>query len=375
MPTPLKIVAEVSVPYLKGVLERLGTACYLPSQDFTPDLIRDADWLIVRSITKCTEALLKGSKVRLITTATIGYDHIDTDYCDAMGIAWHNAPGCNAEAVGQYFASAISRLVIDTGFDPNGKVLGIVGVGHVGKVVKRYAEAFGMLCLLNDPPRAEVEGADGFVSLRQIAEESDIITLHTPLTKVGKHPTYHLINGEFVDTLQHSPIIINACRGAVTDTEALLSGLKRGKISNVIIDCWEGEPDISTALLDKSFIGTPHIAGFSADGKARGARMCIEKGLSFFGINEPELLTKMYPPALVNAKIDLSQLGDQGIFKALLHTFDPRPTDEHLRNGGLRDFEKMRREYDYPREPHAYDFINPTDKQAHFLRQISCPSS
>lgn len=366
---PLKIIAEASVPYLRGVIEELGEVTYLPSSDFTPEAIRDADWLIVRSITKCSPALLSGSRVRLITTATIGFDHIDTEYCDAAGITWCNAPGCNAEAVGQYFAGVISALVVETGFDPKGKVLGIVGVGHVGTVVKRYAEAFGMVCLLNDPPRAEREGAEGFVSLEEIAAQADIITLHTPLTKTGAHPTYHLFDKELTENLKRRPIVINACRGGVTDTEALLEGLARGQIDRVIIDCWEGEPDISTALLDKAFIGTPHIAGFSADGKANGARMCVEAGMDFFGIDRRDLLVRMCPPPPQTPEIDLSDLGKDAVYEALLKTFDPRKVDKALRVG-YTDFEPLRRAYDYPREPHAYTLVRATEEQRLFFLHL-----
>ena len=359
---PLKIIAEHSVPYLRGVIESLGEVTYLPSSDFTPEAVRDADWLIVRSITKCSRELLTGSRVRLITTATIGFDHIDTEYCDAAGITWRNAPGCNAEAVGQYFAGVIASLVTETGFDPRGKVLGIVGVGHVGTVVKRYAEAFGMVCLLNDPPRAEREGDEGFVSLEEIASRSDIITLHTPLTKSGAHPTYHLFDKALVARLGRKPVVINACRGGVTDTEALLDGLATGKIDRVIIDCWEGEPHISTALLDRAFIGTPHIAGFSADGKANGARMCVEAGMKFFGIDRPDVLSPMSPPAPLHPEIDMSQWSENALFEAILKTFDPRKVDGDLR-AGYTDFEYLRKTYDYPREPHAYTLVHATEGQ------------
>ncbi|MDO4771116.1 4-phosphoerythronate dehydrogenase PdxB [Porphyromonas sp.] len=364
-----KIVAEYSVPYLRGVIEELGEVTYLPSSDFTRETIRDADWLIVRSITKCTRQLLEDSRVRLVTTATIGFDHIDTTYCESAGITWRNAPGCNAEAVGQYFAGAISRLVVEKGFEPKGKVLGIVGVGHVGKVVKRYAEAFGMKCLLNDPPRAAAEGEEGFVSLGEIARRSDIITLHTPLTKEGEHPTFHLFDKTLVDRLERKPVVINACRGPVSDTVSLLEGLDKGKIDEIIIDCWEGEPDISNRLLERAFIATPHIAGFSADGKANGARMCVEEGLKFFGIDRHDLLSQMTPPPPSPAEVDMSCYEDQRLYRALLATFDPRKADATFRKE-YTEFERLRREYDYPREPHAYHFLNADEGQKKQLQLL-----
>ncbi len=365
----IKIVAEASIPYLKGVVESMGDVSYLPSWEFTPEKVRDADWLIIRSITCCTEELLRDSRVQLITTATIGYDHIDTSYCERAGIVWHNAPGCNAEAVGQYFGSIIARLVVNDGFDPKGKVLGIVGVGHVGRIVKRYAEAFGMTCLLNDPPRAEREGHGAFVGLDEIAYRADVVTFHTPLTRGGAHPTHHLLGREFTHRVEHRPIIINACRGAVADTDALLEGLRDGRIDKVILDCWEGEPDISREMLEHTYIATPHIAGFSADGKANGARMCVEHGARHFGIDAPRMYEVMKPPPPEMPDIDLSQYVDKRVYRALLRAFDPARVEGQLRRMP-EQFEQLRREYDYPREPHAYRYLNATAEEEQMLRLL-----
>ncbi|WP_044544613.1 NAD(P)-dependent oxidoreductase, partial [Parabacteroides distasonis] len=181
----MKIIADNTVPYLKGILEPIADVSYLDSKEFTPTNIKDADALIVRSIDKCTRELLEGSRVRLITTATIGYDHIDIHYCEKAGITWKNAPGCNAASVGQYVLSSLVAVALRKGERLAGKTIGIVGVGHVGSIVEMLCEAMGMRVLRNDPPRAEQEGEDGFVSLDTIAKEADIITLHVPLTKEG----------------------------------------------------------------------------------------------------------------------------------------------------------------------------------------------
>lgn len=346
----LKIVAESSVPYIQGVAEELGEVTYLPSEEFAPEVVKEADWLIIRSTTKCGRALLEHSRVQLITSATIGFDHIDTHFCHQAGITWYNAPGCNAEAVAQYFATAIALRAVECGWDPRGKVIGIVGVGNVGRRVARNVRALGMKVLLNDPPRARAEGSAGFVSLQEIATRADIIAFHVPLIKEGEDRTVHLLDDRLVDLLQRKPIIMNACRGAVTDTSALLRGLREGKITDLVMDCWEGEPNISQELLKQTWLATPHIAGFSAQGKANGARTCIEHGLEHFGLklssSEP-----LYPTPLSAPLLHLSS--SQPLWEALLQTFDIRRVDRTLRERS-QEFETLRREYHYPYEPSEY---------------------
>lgn len=363
----LKIVAETSVPYIRGVVEELGEVTYLPSTEFTPESIRGADWLIVRSTTRCDRALLEGSSVQLITSATIGFDHINIDFCREAGIKWHNAPGCNAEAVAQYFVASIALLAVEKGFNPRDKVLGIVGVGNVGKRVARNAKALGMKLLLNDPPRERAEGSEGFVSLEEIAEPADIIAFHVPFTRSGEDKTLHLLDDNFVSRLKRQPIIMNACRGAVTSTEALLKGLASGQITDTIIDCWEGEPTISSELLNKTWLATPHIAGFSAQGKANGARTCVEHGLAHFGLklSNSHLL---YPEPLTDPLIRLHS--STPLWEAILHTFDIRGVDQTLRANTVH-FEELRRLYHYPYEPSQYQLLrSEIGDQAEAARQI-----
>lgn len=207
-----------------------------------------------------------------------------------------------------------------------------------------------MEVLLNDPPRARAEGSAGFVSLQEIATRADIIAFHVPLIKEGEDKTVHLLDDRLVDLLQRKPIIMNACRGAVTDTSALLRGLREGKITDLVMDCWEGEPNISQELLKQTWLGTPHIAGFSAQGKANGARTCIEHGLEHFGLklssSEP-----LYPTPLSAPLLHLSS--DQPLWEALLQTFGIRGVDRTLRERS-QEFETLRREYHYPYEPSEY---------------------
>ncbi|WP_455621567.1 4-phosphoerythronate dehydrogenase PdxB [Parabacteroides sp.] len=364
----MKIVADNTVPYLKGILEPIANVSYLNSCEFTPGNIKDADALIVRSIDKCTRELLEGSQVRLITTATIGYDHIDTRYCEEAGITWKNAPGCNAASVGQYVLSSLVAVALRKGETLRGKTIGIVGVGHVGSIVERLCEAMGMRILRNDPPRAERENSDGFVSLDTIAREADIITLHVPLTKEGRFATRHLANDTFFNQLERKPWFINSCRGAVHDTQALLQAKRNGKVSELIIDCWENEPDIDRELLAEATIATPHIAGFSADGKANGTRMCLEHIQHHFGL-KIEKIQEVIPPAPDNEWIDLDRYPSHRIEQAILSTFNPVVIDRALRNFPER-FEWFRAHYDHPREFKAYRTIHMRQEERGQLYQI-----
>lgn len=364
----MKIVADNTVPYLKGVAEPIADVTYLTSNEFTPDRIHDADVLIVRSIDKCTRELLEGSRVRLITSATIGFDHIDTRYCDEAGITWKNSPGCNAVSVAQYVLAGLITTALRKGETLQGKTIGIVGVGHVGKEVEKVCTAYGMKVLRNDPPRAEAEGESGFVSLDTIAAQADIITFHTPLTKEGRFATRHLADAAFFGKLRRKPWFINASRGAVHDTQALLQARKEGKIGELIIDCWENEPRIDRELLAAAAIATPHIAGFSADGKANGTRMCLENIEAFFGV-KVEKIGEVVPPAPANPIIDLNAFTGNRIEQAILATFDPLAVDKALREEPDK-FEWFRANYRHPREYRAYTIAHATPGEAALLRNL-----
>ena len=289
----MKVVIDHKIPYIKEAIEKIADeVVFLPGNAFTPEAVKDADALIVRTRTRCNRELLEGSQVKFIATATIGYDHIDTSYCQEAGITWTNCPGCNASSVEQYIYSTLCLLKEKKGLDLEKATLGIVGVGHVGSRVKRMAEALGMKVLLNDPPRAD-QGEEGFVDLETILRESDVITFHTPLNREGKYATYHLVDEDLLFSLKRTPFIINASRGEVVDTASLLAALAAGKVRGAVIDTWEYEPCISRELLEVAFLATPHIAGYSADGKANATRMSLEALCKFFGI---EADFKIVPP-------------------------------------------------------------------------------
>lgn len=355
------IVADNTVPYLKGVAEPFAEVRYIASNEFTRENVRDADALIVRSIDKCTRQLLEDSRIKLITTATIGFDHIDIRYCDEAGIEWRNAPGCNAVSVAQYVLASLIVTARKTGEPLRGKTLGIVGVGHVGTQVERMAKAYGLRVLRNDPPRAQAENDGSFVDLQTIARESDIITLHTPLTKDGAFPTYHLAGKEFFEQLEKRPWFINASRGAVHDTAALLEAKKNGRVSELILDCWENEPAIDREVLSLATVATPHIAGFSADGKANGTRMCLEAIGRFFN-QEIARIGRVTPPPPACPVIDLDRFESDRIEEAVLCSFNPLTVDKALRETP-EEFEYFRNHYDHPREFGAYTLIHATPEE------------
>ena len=373
----MKIVADNTIPFLKGIAEPFAEVVYLDARAFTPEVVRDADALIVRSVDKCTRELLAGSRVRLITTATIGFDHIDTRYCEEAGITWRNAPGCNAASVAQYVLVALIAIALRRGEPLAGKTIGVVGVGHVGSIVARYAEAWGMRVLLNDPPRAQVEGDGPFVPLRVIEEEADIVTLHVPLTREGQYATYHLADADFFGRLRRKPWFVNSCRGAVMDTAALIQAKRAGQVGELVIDCWENEPAISPELLELTTIATPHIAGFSADGKANGTRACLRAISEFFNV-EVERLKEVTPSEPADPVIDLSAFADHRLERAVLRTFES-PSMMAKGDGDLQDsniwridqalresperFEWFRAHYDHPREPRAYHLVGQTSRE------------
>ncbi len=364
----MKIIADDTIPFLKGIAEPVAEVVYIPAKGFTPGAVRDADALIVRSIDKCTSGLLEGSRVRLITTATIGFDHIDVRYCESHGITWKNAPGCDAPSVAQYVMASLLRVALRRGEPLRGKTLGIIGAGHVGKEVERLASLFGMAILRNDPPREEAGDPEVFVPLEELLACSDIVTCHVPLTLDGKHPTWHLADGEFFRRVRRGCWFVNSCRGAVHDTGALLEACRKGVVGEIILDCWEDEPQISRELLRAASVATPHIAGFSADGKAAATRACLEEIQRFFHVRF-ERLGEVAPPPPAHPLIDLDAFMGHRVERAFLHTFDPLAVDRKLRENPSA-FEWLRNHYDHPREPFAYRVRQAMPAEGALLRKI-----
>lgn len=345
----MKIIIDNKIPFIKEAVQRIADeVVYVPGKDFTPELIRDADALIVRTRTHCNRNLLEGSRVKFIATATIGFDHIDTEYCKQAGIEWTNAPGCNSASVAQYIQSSLLVWKSCRNKKLNELTIGIIGVGNVGSKVAKVARDFGMRVLLNDLPREEKEGTEQFASLSKIAEECDIITFHVPLYKEGKYKTLHLADQSFFRSLKCSPIIINTSRGEVIETNALLEALENGLISDAVIDVWENEPDINLTLLNKVFIGTPHIAGYSADGKANATRMSLDSLCQHFDIQADY---RIVPPEPENPMITATTETE-----AYLQMYNPRRDSEALKQHPEL-FEKLRGDYPLRRERTAFRVV------------------
>lgn len=288
----MKIIVDDKIPYIQEHLQILADEVVaLNGASVSPEDVRDADALIVRTRTRCDESLLKGSKVRFVATATIGFDHIDTHYLERAGIAWTSCPGCNASSVAQYMETSLLLLAQERHLSLQGTTIGIVGCGHVGSQVKAVAERLGMRVLVCDPPL----GHPGFVPLSEIEEQADVITFHVPLTRQGTHATWHLADEAFFRRLGKTPYIINTSRGGVVDNTALLTAIRQGMVRDAVLDVWEGEPYLNEALLQRVFIGTPHIAGYSADGKANADNMVIDALCRYFDLPHPG---SIQPPKL-----------------------------------------------------------------------------
>ena len=353
----LKFVVDDKIPFIKGVFEPYAQVCYVGGSSMSSEDVKDADALIVRTRTKCNASLLEGSRVRFIATATIGFDHIDADYCSQHGILWKNAPGCNAPSVAQYVASAL--MVVARRFHWNllQKTIGIVGVGHVGSQVERMARILGMNVLLCDPPRASREGMESFVSIETVCRESDVISFHTPLVSDGDFPTVHMADADFFSSLVRKPVVINAARGAVFDTKAAKVAIAEGEVSGLVVDCWENEPSIDLDLLSSAILATPHVAGYSADGKANATTQAVQAVARYFHIT-PLCPFSVAPPTPSDSNFSVS--GVDSFSQALLHSYDIEADDSRLR-GTPDKFESLRGNYPLRREYGAYTVAGCSD--------------
>ena len=378
----LRLVIDDKIPFIREAAARLGECVFLPGAAITADDVREADVLITRTRTQVNRALLEGSKVQLVVTATIGHDHIDKAYLAEKGIAWHNCPGCNARSVAQYVRNSLwiaaaegcfgancptadenlgnlcdstaHNVACSKAFDPTnapfcatlrGLTVGIVGVGHVGTAVAEILAAEGCRVLRCDPPKGEPH------TLADLAREADVISLHTPLTFEGEHATFHLADRAFFESLQRCRVFINAARGECADTAAVEWALSEGKIRAAVIDTWENEPHISASLLRDALIATPHVAGYSADGKANGTRMSLEAIARHFGLDAhfdipaPALPAEFSYGALPTTITH--RLPERAL--AQLRLYNPLTDTERLR-AAPEDFELQRGNYPLRRE-------------------------
>ena len=348
----MKIVADTNIPFLKGVLEPYAEVVYMDGRSIDRQAMMDADAIVIRTRTKCNEATLAGTKVQMIASATIGTDHIDLDWCAANGIEVKNAEGCNAGGVADYVFSALYGVASRRAIKLEGATLGIVGVGNVGKKVEYMARTLGFNVLLNDPPRAAKEGPEGFVELDELLERSNIVTLHVPLD----NQTRGMTNTAFFEKMRPGAIFINAARGEVVDEPSLIHA--RPKLGALVLDTWCNEPFVNPNLIELCDIATPHIAGYSYQGKQNGTAMAVQAIARHFGI---EALMDFHPAledeAFEPVTIDFWGCA-QGEIAAVMQYNYPIFTDDFLFRSSPDSFEQLRSEYNYRREFYVDNHYN-----------------
>lgn len=340
----IKIVVDKAIPFIEGVLEPYAEVIYLEGSKISHEDVKDAKALIIRTRTHCDEALLKGTAVEIIATATIGTDHIDLKYCNDNGIVVRNAAGCNAGGVMNYVFSALYGVASRKAIRLDGDKIGIIGVGHVGNRVDRTAGNFGFKVLKNDPPRMAAEGPEGFCSLDYLLANSQVVTMHVPLND----STRDMANDEFFGKMRPGAIFINASRGEVVDEAALKRA--RPKLGAVIIDTWRNEPDIDKELLEMADLATPHIAGYSYQGKQNGTASAVRAIARYFGISK---LYEFFPKAETNTlesiRLDLKGKSQGEITSVLQYNY-PIFTDDFMFRMNPDGFEQLRNDYRYRRE-------------------------
>jgi len=360
----MKIVADIDIPFLRGALEPYADVAYLRGREISPRDVADARALVVRTRTRCDAALLDGSQVETICTATVGFDHIDMEYCARRGIVVATSAGGNARAVLQWVAAVLAHIY--KGKSPEGRTLGVVGVGNVGSLVARYAAAWGFRVLCCDPPRQRGEGraergerasrraaqalavpsaspADGFVSLEELAPQCDIISFHTPLTVGGEDNTFHLADRRFFAQLKRGAVVINTSRGEVVESGALLEALEAGRCAYAI-DTWECEPHVDHALVGAALIATPHIAGYSQQGKAMTVAMAVRALGRRYGWPLGEWYPPEGPPRVAGRPI-----GWEEMCRTIGGHFDIEALSRRFK-GDPAAFEQMRDSYVYRSE-------------------------
>ena len=322
------IVVDADIPFIQGRLEPFFRVVYVDQFGFTPELVRHAHAMVIRTRTRGNAELLAGSDVEIIATATIGMDQFDLPWCHANGIVTRNAPGCNAPGVAQYVWSSLLRL----GFSPEGKRIGVVGCGNVGSIVAQWGHLLGAEVIVSDPPKAE-EGVLSYndTPLDELLGTCDAVTLHVPMTRSGEYPTHHLIGERELALMRPGARLVNAARGPVVDNAAWRKAVAEGRV-RAFVDTWEGEPDLDRELLRLAEVATFHIAGYSTEGKQRATRMALEAVGRRFGwdIDLSGLAGEYVCPELTERKI--------------IDSFDPTPIDEALRADPAA-FDTLRRDY------------------------------
>jgi len=354
----MKIVVDENIPFAVEAFSRLGDVVSVKGRAITRDLIRNADALIVRSVTHVNAALLNGTKVRFVATATIGFDHVDVEYLRARKIGFSSAPGSNANSVAEYVMAALLVLARRQGFRLEGKTIGVVGVGNVGSRVVCKAGALGMKVLQNDPPLQRQTREARFLPLDALLDAADVLTFHVPLTRRGPDATHHVIDERLMARLKPGAVLLNTSRGAVADSPALLEAAASRRLGGLVLDVFENEPRISPALVERSDVATPHIAGYSFDGKVNGTAMVYRAACEFFDRTiewDPDLVMPEPPHPILTARTDCDE--EDALRDLVLTIYNIEADDRDLRQ--IRDlppaeqaphFDHLRKTYPVRRE-------------------------
>jgi erythronate-4-phosphate dehydrogenase len=314
----MKIIADANIPFVKNCFSSIGEVEVFAGRQITHETLGDAECLLVRSVTRVDSDLLAGSKVRFVGTATIGFDHIDIEYLERNNIGFASAPGSNANSAAEYVIAALLEIGRRYKIKLEGKSIGVVGVGNVGSRVAKKCAALGMEVLLNDPPLQRESGDAKYLPLEELYD-CDFITLHTPLTFEGIDKTFHLADEKFFKSLKAGCVFINASRGEVADTRAMKVLIRSGQLETTVLDVWENEPNIDTELLEMVDIGTPHIAGYSLDGKAAGMIMIYKAACEYFGFKAKFDVEDFLPePEIQRLKINLNSGSEQEVLRRVV---------------------------------------------------------
>jgi len=363
----MKIVADGNIPFVRECFSSIGDVEVMGGRDMTPQAVADADALLVRSITRVDERLLSGSSVKFVGTATIGFDHVDLDYLHTHNIGFASAPGSNANSAAEYVIAALLEIARRHAVRLDGRSIGVIGVGNVGGRVAAKCEALGMHVRRNDPPLQRRTGDPKYVPLEAMFD-CDFVTIHTPLTREGPDKTYHLADGRFFSRLRQGAVFLNASRGAVVDSQALAAAIHSRRLTAVGLDVWENEPNIDVGLLDEVDLGSPHIAGYSLDGKIAGLIMIYQALCEHFGL-PPKFDAGDFLPAPEVATIELPDdaTDDQAaITCAVEKVYSIVRDDANLRriakeppDARGRFFDALRKSYPVRREFHNTTVIVP----------------
>jgi erythronate-4-phosphate dehydrogenase len=371
----MKILADENIPLVNEFFQSIGEVVTRPGRTMTNDDARDATVLLVRSVTQVNQALLNASKVSFVGTCTIGVDHLDQHWLDNNQIEFSSAPGCNAGSVVEYVYAALCHLDVNW-LD---KKFGIIGCGNVGGLLYKRLKLQGVSCFCYDPLLTTGDNAD-LTSLEEVLS-CDIISMHTPLTKTGKHPSFHLINLPELQQLKAGAVLLNCGRGPVVNNADLLQFLSERNDVRVVLDVWEPEPNISLKLLDKVALGSPHIAGYSYDGKLKGTEMIYQALCKYFN-RSAELSVCDLVPSLANNQLQVAQNQTtwEHVKQLIGQVYSIADDDQRLRALAQRvrkgednfatGFDGLRKYYPIRREFHNYQVIGANDKTAEWLRAL-----